>query len=239
MLSTVLRHTDRTKDSRKVFGWIQLLGSRRGRQSDVVVVNQESYGAYAFISSQPQMGFLVSQRLSRTSTHEFIERRPCDSICDSDAPNKQLYKQQSDSQIPILSPTSFAQYLGHESIWTRLLHIGPTHHGYDGNTNPHQNRTSKPCQKWPSPFATRMQDDVLGRNNVQRECDGTISVALTEPSHLQHPAKKVRCKFASKAMELVLVFTPLETIFDNHISKRRIWCLLASLLVNPSPTTIL
>lgn len=202
MLSTVLRHTDRTKDSRKVFGWIQLLGSRRGRQSDVVVVNQESYGAYAFISSQPQMGFLVSQRLSRTSTHEFIERRPCDSICDSDAPNKQLYKQQSDSQIPILSPTSFAQYLGHESIWTRLLHIGPTHHGYDGNTNPHQNRTSKPCQKWPSPFATRMQDDVLGRNNVQRECDGTISVALTEPSHSNTRRKKCAVSLLRKRWNL-------------------------------------
>lgn len=105
----VLRHTDKTKDSRKVFGWIQLLGSRRVRQSDVVVVNQESYGAHAFISSQLQLGFLVSQRLSRTSTHEFIERWPCNSTCDPDAPNKQLYKQQSDSQIPILSPTSFAQ----------------------------------------------------------------------------------------------------------------------------------
>jgi len=147
MLSMVPRHTGKTKDSRKVFGWIQLLGSRRGRQFDVVVVNQESYGAYAFISSQLQLGFLVSQRLSRTSTHEFIERWPCNSTCDSDAPDKQLYKQQSDSQIPILRPTSFAQYLGHESIWTRLFHIGPTHHGYDRNTNPHQNRTSKPCQK--------------------------------------------------------------------------------------------
>lgn len=196
MLSTVLRHTDKTKDSRKVFGWIQLLGSRRVRQSDVVVVNQESYGAYAFISSQPQMGFLVSQRLSRTSTHEFIERWPCNSTCDSDAPDKQLYKQlykqQSDSQIPILSPTSFAQYLGHESIWTRLLHIGPTHHGYDGNTNPHQNRTSKPCQNWPSPFATRMQDDVLGRNNVQRE-RATVRSQLHSQSRATCNTRRKKC----------------------------------------------
>lgn len=55
-----------------------------------------------------------------------------------------------------------------------------------------------------------MQDDVLGRNNVQRERERRYDLSCTHRAEpLEHPAKKVRCKFASKAMEL-LVGTPLE-----------------------------